>query len=273
MLIERLRPASEKEREEVLGLLREAGSITRMIGATAAWMPWRRALAIRTLGWVGAAEAVPVLLERLSDRYRYVRESAARALGRIGDTRALPQLGELFRSTGRVGGGVAYDALVVFGAQAEPVFAGALRSQIESVRVASCFGVAALSEPETARNLLTPMLADDAGPVRAAAAEALGHVGGNAVPELLARATRDELPAVRAAATGALGFYDDPVAVRVAVNALLDPDRDTAVRAGEALVRLSRLAVAGSYAKRAIERPKVEWPVEHALIFASLGAL
>ena len=34
---------------------------------------------------------------------------------------------------------------------------------------------------------------------------------------------------MRVAATRALGSYDDPQAVELAVNALLDPDRDTAV--------------------------------------------
>ena len=34
---------------------------------------------------------------------------------------------------------------------------------------------------------------------------------------------------MRVAATRALGVYDDPQAVELAVNALLDPDRDTAV--------------------------------------------
>ena len=105
MLIERLRPATEAERVHTLDALRQAGAIDRIVAAPQARMPWRRALAIRTLGWVGADEAVPVVIERLSDRNRYVRESAVRALGRIGDARALPSLAELFGSPGRSGPG------------------------------------------------------------------------------------------------------------------------------------------------------------------------
>ena len=273
VLIERLRPASEEERERALEVLREAGAVELIVRSTRRRLPWRRALAIRTLGWIGADEAVPVLIDRLSDRNRYVRESAVRALGRIVDSRALPFLGELFRSPGRTGSGVVYDALIAFGTEAEPVFAGALRSQIESVRVASCFGVAALSEPEVARGLLEPLLADSAAPVRSAAAESLGQVGGDLMPQALARASRDEQPTVRRAATGALGAYDDPRAVELALNALLDPDRDTAVRAGEALVRLSDRPHAAEAATQALRRSEAAWPVERALVFASLGGV
>jgi hypothetical protein len=132
MLIERLKPASEEERVHMLAVLREAGAVDSLARSTARGLPWRRALAIRTLGWIGAEETVPLLVERLSDRNRYVRESAVRALGRISDSLALPSLAELFRSPGRVGPGVVYDALVAFGPEAEPVFADALGSEIAS---------------------------------------------------------------------------------------------------------------------------------------------
>src|SRR3954454_8008540 len=192
MLIERLSAASEQERAHMLAVLREVGGLEMILRSTRRRMPWRRALAVRTLGWTGAPEAVPVLLEAVSDRNRYVRSSAVRALGRIGDARALPLLGELFRTPGRVEPGVSYDALLAFGTAAAPLFAGGLRSDAESVRVASCFGVAALSEPEDGRRLLEPLLADERAPVRMAAAESLGHVGGALLPDALARATRDE---------------------------------------------------------------------------------
>jgi HEAT repeat protein len=272
MLIERMKPASEEERAHTLAVLREAGWLDQIVRGTRRRMPWRRALAIRTLGWLGADETVPVLIERLSDRNRYVRESAVRALGRIGDPRTLPQLEKLFRSPGRVGSGVVYDALDAFGRDAEPVFAGGLRSELTSVRVASCFGIAAVSDPDRARPWLAPLLDDEAAPVRSAAAESLGDVGGEQIPEGLARAVRDEQATVRGAATSALGAYDDRRAVSLAVDALLDPDRDVAVRAAEALVRLSRRSVAGPAAANAL-RTSQAWPVERALTFESLGVV
>jgi HEAT repeat protein len=272
-LIERMIPASEEERAHALDVLREAGAIDLLLRSTRRRMPWRRALAIRTLGWVGAVEAVPWLLERVSDRNRYVRESAVRALGRIGDPNALGRLAGLFRAPGPVGTGVVYDALISIGPEAAQIFVHGLGSPVESVRVASCFGVAVLSAPDDARRGLEPLLADPAAPVRAAAAEASGLVGGGAVSEALARASRDDVPAVRRAAVGALGSYDDPWAVDLAAAALVDPDREVAILAAESLVRLSRLGGAGPAAARALQGPERPWPVERALTLASLGAV
>jgi HEAT repeat protein len=272
-LIERMGPASEEERAHVLEVLREAGVIDVLVHSTRRWMPWRRALAIRTLGWIGAAEAVPALLDRLSDRNRYVREAAVRALGRLGDPTALGRLAGLFRTPGPVGTGVVYDALTSLGPEAAPVFAHGLGSPVESVRIASCFGVAAVSAGEDARRGLETLLADEAAPVRAAAAEASGLVGGDAVSEALARASRDDEPTVRRAAVSALGSYDDPRAVELASAALVDPDREVAIRAAESLVRLSRLDRAGTPAAQALQGPEPPWPVQRALTLDSLGAV
>src|SRR4051812_9797545 len=49
-LIERLRPASDEERRHVLDVLREVGAVEVTMRSAQRWMPWRRALAIRTLG-------------------------------------------------------------------------------------------------------------------------------------------------------------------------------------------------------------------------------
>jgi len=272
-LAERLRDAAPDDRRQMLEVLREVGAVELLVRSTRSRIPWRRALAVRTLGWAGAEETIPLLIGLIGDRSRYVREAAVRALGRIGDPQVLPQLGELFRVPGRVAPGIVYDALVSFGSTAAPTFAGALRSEREPVRVASCYGVAAVSEPEQARTDLPPLLADPEATVRAAAAEALGQVGGSTLPAGLARASRDEVATVRVASTNALGSYDDPQAVELAVNALLDPDRDTAVAAGEALVRLARRPAAAAAAERVLARSEQAWPVERALIMDSVGAV
>jgi HEAT repeat protein len=153
------------------------------------------------------------------------------------------------------------------------VFVGGLSSELESVRVSACFGVAAVGNPEAARQRLAPPLADVSARVRAAAAESLGRLGGESLPEELARASHDEEPTVRNAAAAALGSFDDPRAVEIALSLILDPERDTAVRAGESLVRLSRRPAAGAVAAAALERARGEWPVERARTFAALGAV
>ena len=276
MLIERMRPASEEERAQMLAVLREAGAVDSLVRSTGRWMPWRRALAVRTLGWVGAEETVPLLIERLSDRNRYVRESAVRALGRIGDPRALPSLAELFRSPGRVGAG---RRLRRAGRLRRGGRAGVRRTRSvrRSSRFASPRASASRRSPSRrrARRLLEPLLADEARRCGAPRREALGQVGGERLPDALARATRDEHATVRGAATGALGSYDDPRGVELAVNALARPrPRHRRSRRRVARPPLARPSAPGRRPRRALWREqRAAWPVERALILASLGAV
>jgi HEAT repeat protein len=272
MLLERLGPASTSERAAVLDALRETGAIELLVRSLRRREPWRRALAARTLGQVGATDAVPALIERLEDKSRHVREAAVRALGRIGDERALPPLADLFLKPGRAGAGIVYEALLALGGAADPVFQKGLSSATESVRVTSCFGVAAALAPEEARRELKPMLADPAGEVRAAACETLGRVSDTTAPDALAQATRDPVPSVRRTAVSALGSYDDPRSLPFLLAALDDPERDVALRAGESLVRLGRLPAAGSRARAAIDETEA-WPLETARVLDSLGAV
>jgi len=272
MLLEPLGPASTAERAAVLEALRETGAIDVLLRSLRRREPWRRALAARTLGQVSATEAVPALIERLDDNSRYVREAAVRALGRIGDERALPPLTDLFLNPGRAGAGIVYEALLALGDASVPVFREGLTSATESVRVTSCFGIAASVEPEAARCELDPMLTDPAGEVRAATCETLGRIPSATAPEALAQTTRDPVPSVRRAAVSALASYDDSRSLPFLLSALDDPERDVALRAGEALVRLGRLPAAGGRARAAIEDTEA-WPLETALVLESLGAV
>jgi HEAT repeat protein len=222
------------------------------------------------LGLAGATEAVPLLIERLSDRSRYVREAAVRALGRIGDERAGPALARLFEEPGAAGAGIVYEALLAFGA--EPVFDEGLRSQNEHVRVASVFGLGSLLEPSAAAAQVEHMLGDESPLVRASTAHMLERAGGGALPAGLVRATQDEQRSVRRAAVSALASYDDPQSLQLALSALDDPDRDAAIRAGETLVRLSSLPRVGGDARRVVETTDA-WPLERARVLASLGTV
>jgi HEAT repeat protein len=269
MLIEEVTTGSAEQREGMLGVLREVGGIDLMIRAMRRPTPWRRALAIRTLGELRADEAVPDLIARLDDRSRPVREAAVRALGEIGDERAVPRLAEMFVKPGAVGPGLVFEALVSIGDPSAKVFREGLGSPHELVRVAAVLGVASLLGTEASRSELERMLADPAGPVRAAAADMLGRVGGARLSRELVRATRDEERTVRRAAVAALARYDDRESVRLATEALGDPDRDTALCAGDALVRLSRQPTAGGEAAAAMAAND-SWPLQTALVLSSL---
>jgi HEAT repeat protein len=270
MLIGEIRESPDERRERIRDVLRRIGAIEQMRRSLRRRIAWRRALAARTLGIVGAEEAVSDLLERLGDSNRYVREAAVRALGRIGDPRALRALGELFAAPGQVAPGLVYEALVSFGEGSAQAFREGLWSKDVHVRLAAVYGCAAVLEPETARSSLERMLADEAGAVRAAAAQLLGRLGGASVPESLRRASRDEQRSVRRAAVSALQSYDDPQAVRLALGALSDPDRDTAIRAGEVLVELERRGLVSDETIAAATDTSDPWPLEQARIVAAL---
>lgn len=272
ILNERLRTGTPQERELTLAWMRKIGAIDVLLRSLRRWRPWRRALAIRMIGLAGADELVTALLERLGDRSRYVREATVRALGRIGDTRALPALADLYAHPGSVSPGLVYEALLAYGEPSAQIFSEGTYSHDEYVRVASVYGIGSVLDAERARSRLEQVLTDESASVRAAAAETLGRLGGDVVTEGLARASRDEQRSVRRAAVTALGSYDDPQALQLAVNALADPDRDTAVRAGETIVRLSRLQFVGAEADAVIGDAQ-EWPVERARILASLGGV
>jgi HEAT repeat protein len=273
MLIDRLRPADPETRARARKLLRQAGAVDLMLRGIGRSAPWRRALSVRALGFVGEAEAVPVVVERLDDRDGYVREAAVRALGRIRNPGGLLPLEQLFLDPkSKVASGFVYEALIAFGEAAAPVFRQGLVSRDEHQRVASCFGIAAVLEPESARTQLVQRLGDDAASVRAAALTALCRVGGTQPPAELARLTRDEQRSVRRAAATCLGTFDDERALELLLEFLHDPDRDTVIRTGESLVHLSRLPRVGAAARAALSA-RDDWPVERARTMASLGAV
>jgi HEAT repeat protein len=270
IMIERLEAASPDEREQTLEWLRQVGAIEVLFRSVQRRTPWRRALAIRMLAVTGAEEALPVLIERLTDRSRCVREAAVRALGRMRDIRVLSALAELYMQPGRVGAGVVYEALLGFGPAAAQVLSESLYSPNEHVRVRSVFGVGAALEPAVARSRLVRTLGDESAIVRAPDGRRAGTDRRQRAHGRVARASRDEERIVRRAAVSALASYDDPCAVQLALSALDDPDRDTAVRAGETLVRLSRLTRVVAIAS-AVVADGQQWPIKRARILARLG--
>jgi len=272
MLMEQLKDASPEDRAAMLEGMRRAGAVDRALLGTRRLAPWRRAWAAHILGLAGAEEAVPRLIETLADRDAEVRKAVARSLGQIGGPQVVAPLRELFLGPGRVNSGAVYDAMIDLGPLAGPVFKEGLESPNRFVRVPAAYGAAEVLDPAEARSLLGPLLEDSFASVRTAAASALGKVGGERLGEELARACRDDEHIVRRAAVAAIASYDDPEAVQIAARALDDPDRDTAIAAGQALVQLSRRPHAGHVAQAVIAE-RHDWPIERAQILASVGAV
>lgn len=274
LLLARFEAIGEDDRRRLAAALEQVGAIELMRRGLRRWMPWRKALAAQLLGHCRAAAAVPDLIALVDHRSLQVRDAAVLALGRIGDPRALPVIVELIHHPRRApSSGVRFEALMGMPrAGAAKASVDALASPDPRVGAAACLGVALTLEAEDARELLRPVLANPSAAVRAAAAAALGQVGGERVPPELAAGVADSEVVVRRAATRALASYNDAEAVALTQRALDDADREVAIYAGEALVQLSNHPHAGVEARRAVEDDP-PWPVQRALVLAEVGAL
>ena len=217
---------------------------------------------------------MPVLLERLGDRRPEVRVAAVRALGDIGSPEAAPALTSAFLERRCAPTNVVNDALRRIGPEGAAAFERGARSDLPIVRISSCFGLAATISTggDVARRSLSDLLSSDReARVRTAAAAAYGIVGGGEAPAALLAATRDVDVRARRSAVKALGSFDDPAAVEPLAASAADDDRETALRAAEALIALEKRPSAKS-AARARLASSPSWSVEYARRVAEVVA-
>jgi HEAT repeat protein len=252
-------------------LLREAGVVAAAERGTRRLSPWRRALACDLVAKIGDESSVPALLERIRDRRPEVRSAAIRALGEIGSPAAAPALAEAFLHRRLAPASVLSEAISRLGSAGAAVFAQGLESDDPVVRISASFGLAAVThDPAAQRARLGQQLAAERDPaVRSSACSALGIIGGAAPPAELVAATRDADVRVRRSAVRALGAFDDPASVEPLVGCADDPDRETAVRAAEALTRLARRPHAGAQARTRMEEAPT-WSITYAQAIAEV---
>jgi HEAT repeat protein len=273
LVLDELREADSETREAVCRVLEQCGAIEVAERSTRRWMPWRRALACEFLGTIGTSASVDVLVPRLHDRRAEVRAAAAHALGMLGQPAAAGPLTEVLLRHEGVPTGVAHDALSRLGAAGLDAFRQGLESPEPTVRVTSCFGIAARAEAGAGRAtlaLLEPRLRTDAEPrVRSAAASAMRSLPGDVAPGALVDGLHDSAPAVRRSAAWALAAFDDPAAVEALAGAVSDADRETALRSAESLLVLADGVRAGEPARRALAASRA-WTVDSARAAAEL---
>ena len=271
LLKDMTRDADEQTLHRVSQILDESGATELAERSTRRRTAWRRALACEILGAIGAERSVPVLVERLDDGRGEVRMAAARALGTMGSPLAAPALTSAFLERSKVPTGVAYDALRGLGRHGAAAFHEGLRSRDPTVRVASCFGIAALTGSNDG-DVLTGVLEDDNNiRVRAAAVKALGVIGGTTPPRVLLDAVDDPEIRVRREAVAALGVFDDPGAVDTLAVTADDPDREIALRSAESLIALRDRPRAGAAAAAALTS-STAWSVDYARTISELTA-
>jgi hypothetical protein len=264
-------PPSQKDQLRVA--LEQSGIVELGERGTRRLSPWRRALACEMLGKIGSHQAVPALLARLADRRPEVRMAAVRALGDVGSAEAIPALTEVFLARRAAPTDVVNDALRRIGGDAANAFERGVQSKDPIVRVSSCFGLSAVADERPGcRSRLAEVLGTDSdNRVRAAAAASLGIAGGNAAPASLLAATADPDVHVRKSAVKTLGSFDDPTSAEAIDGCTDDDDRETALRAAEALIALTRRSLAGPEARARVESSSA-WAVEYARTVAEVSA-
>ena len=166
--------------------------IQRLSGLLTDPDPAIRVVAIEELRATGLPGLNP-LITALADPHTGVRSAAADALGALTSVRAVPSLIQALR--------------------ADPE---------KEVRIAAARALGAIKDTYAIPPLVEHFYDLDAE-VQIAAAAALGHIGGPALPVLLAK-TRDPDTRGRAAAYLSLGMMKDPVVVSYIVKGFSDPD-------------------------------------------------
>jgi HEAT repeat protein len=225
-----------------------------------------RAAVTKALGTIGTGPAavavVPGLLAALKDPDRLVRKAAAEALATIGarDERTIPALASMMRDRDREVKYAAHDGLSKIGMPAFPALRALFRDDDTNVRDDAARAIARIAdsnfspgERETAeqvharvkvvRAALFSAFKDPEERIRDGASLALGYIGKDIVPDLVAALT-DPSPVMRLHASRALGFVGDEALPS------LDPlrerlgDADLEVRrAAEAAIKAIRKAV------------------------------
>ena len=166
-----------------------------------------RSRAAKALGQIGDAKAVKPLNQTLKDESRHVRGKAARALGQIGDRKAVKPLIQALKDKGSQNRHVRERAARALGQigderALEPLIQTLMRDEWLTVREGAAEALGKMGEP--AQKRLIQALRHKSQGVRLTAAWALGYVGDEKAAKPLADAQKDGDPSVRKAAKAAL---------------------------------------------------------------------
>ncbi len=221
-----LRAAGElrgSDRDILTGIFEASGGLARSRRQLRSPRCCQRLAAVRKLRIMHSRQAVPDLIQALNDRSRVVRHAALRALGEIGDERAYPFLLRALEDPARWSALWAADSVVAAGAAMTPLllerFASLQDPQTRTI-YARLFGL--LRDPAAAPQIL-PLLDAPETPLRVAAINALGAIGGAESASRLRALLDDAHWEIRAAAAQALGALMDRESAPLLERLLDDP--------------------------------------------------
>ena len=243
---------------EALGAIGDACAVEPLVAVFATYgdQPNVCGAAAEALGEIGPP-AVDALIALVEDREAKGRRFAARALGTIGDVRAVEILVVALRDEDQ---GVRVDAAIALGRMGdaravEPLIA-ALEDEASIVRLEATLALGTIGDARAVGPLATALGKEGAS--ANSIGDALAAMGAPAVESLIA-ALRDERHDRRAASASALGKIGDPRAVEPLIDALEDGADDVSIAAAGALgeigdARAVEPLVAGCAAHEAVRR-------------------
>ncbi|MCH5670786.1 HEAT repeat domain-containing protein [Streptomyces gilvus] len=225
-------------RTTLISLYELRGAAGDAVAALGSHRAARRGRAAQVLGQLAHRPAVAPLCRLLADRDPEVRLAAARALGRIGDSAAVPHLLECLQGPRPVPPGVVMSALVSLGPESQPRVSAGLRME-PLARAVAIEVLGATGAVSRTSEIARALREDPEIEVQIKAARALGRLGmPEALQPLLAALDPDRPVSLRTVSAGALGNLGAVVAESRLVELLDDPNTHVAATAARALLRL-----------------------------------
>jgi len=223
----------------VVGALSLAPTVDRLLESRL-W--WRRTLALRSVGLLQAKNRIPAVVAALEDAHPEVRDAALDSLADMHDPVALPVIVvHLHNASLRRGRRAA--AIAAYGSECEDLLLGL--SSVDGEHRLNYARALAICGTERSRSTLGEWTRDARADVRAAAFEALSHVGLDALSASLAvEALESGDTDVRAMAAEALHHWNDDADAARHLGQHLDDTWPVAVRAARSLQSMPRSGTA-----------------------------
>jgi HEAT repeat protein len=218
-------------------LAKALSSDSAEVRGVAAWVLYNLLIQGGGVDYEDMQPAIEPLAAALADSSPFVRRQAAKALGELGDTRAVPELIEAAKASEESAYRYSNDASVLSRIRdpnsIQPLI-GLLTNPRPPARTTAARILGYMHE-ERAIDPLLSLLSDPSPPVRAAAALALGHLKAASATEPLLSLLKDDDEAVQLAVVEGLGRLGDKRAIDSLAELLAATDALPRPQSGEPL--------------------------------------
>ena len=245
-------------RAVIIGVLLARGAEQHAVGLSRSRSAVRRCRGTYRLGMLGLGAHFELIVRLLADRKFLVRRVAVRALGNLGDPRAVRPLLVLGQHDNRLARDLVF-ALGRMGGAVAPELRRVLAEEIDSgehLHLDPAAAVLGLLGDTDSVEILAVGLRSENPSFAGACAEALGRIGSPEAIPALVEALLDFRPNVRAAAAHALGAVGSSAALSNLIDVVDEEEPQVSRQAAQALLDL------GPAARELLERSESAYAVE-----------